>query len=124
MSLIQKECKVDPGGGADCFDRGPQPLLRAVRLSKRFQGVVALEGVSVTVRQGEVHALLGENGAGKSTLLRILAGAHRQDSGSIELCGQVLGSDTPAIRQRLGIVTVYQEFNLIPHLSVAENVFV
>src|SRR5260370_8615495 len=100
------------------------PLLQATNISKRFLGIAALQEVSFTVNAGEVHALLGENGAGKSTLLKILAGAHAQDSGILEFEGQPLGLQTPAERQRYGIVTVYQEFNLMPNMSVAENVFI
>jgi inositol transport system ATP-binding protein len=100
------------------------PLLQATDISKRFLGVAALQEVSFTVNSGEVHALLGENGAGKSTLLKILAGAHPQDSGVLEFEGQPLGLQTPAERQREGIVTVYQEFNLMPNMSVGENVFI
>ena len=100
------------------------PLLQATNISKRFLGVAALQEVSFAINSGEVHALLGENGAGKSTLLKILAGAHAQDSGMVEFDGQPLGLQTPAERQRHGIVTVYQEFNLMPNMSVAENVFI
>jgi inositol transport system ATP-binding protein len=100
------------------------PLLRAINISKRFLGVLALQQVSFTVHSGEVHALLGENGAGKSTLLKILAGAHAQDSGVLKFEGQPLGFHTPADRQRQGIVTVYQEFNLMPNMSIAENVLI
>jgi inositol transport system ATP-binding protein len=99
-------------------------LLQATNISKRFLGVAALQEVSFSVDSGEVHALLGENGAGKSTLLKILAGAHVQDSGVLEFEGQPLDIQTPAQRQRQGIVTVYQEFNLMPNMSVAENVFI
>ncbi len=99
-------------------------LLNVRDVSKRFPGVVALDGVSLHVARGEVHALLGENGAGKSTLLKILAGADYQDSGTIEFDGQRLGRELPHERQRLGIVTVYQEFTLMPNLSVAENIFI
>jgi inositol transport system ATP-binding protein len=97
------------------------PLLQATNITKRFLGVAALQEVSLTVNSGEVHALLGENGAGKSTLLKILAGAHAQDSGMLEFEGQPLAVQTPAERQRQGIVTVYQEFNLMPNMSFAEN---
>jgi inositol transport system ATP-binding protein len=99
-------------------------LLKVSEVGKRFPGVIALDGVSLNVGRGEVHALLGENGAGKSTLLKILAGAQYQDSGTIEFDGATLGQDAPFERQRLGIVTVYQEFTLMPNLSVAENIFI
>jgi inositol transport system ATP-binding protein len=98
-------------------------LLKAIAITKRFPGVLALDQVSMSVERGEVHALLGENGAGKSTLLKILSGAHHQDSGSIEFAGKTLERQSPADRHRLGIVTVYQELNLMPNLSVAENIF-
>ena len=99
-------------------------LLSAKEVSKGFPGVVALDKVSLCMKRGEVHALLGENGAGKSTLLKILSGAYHQDAGTIEFDGQVLCHQPPFERQRLGIVTVYQEFNLMPNMSIAENVFV
>jgi inositol transport system ATP-binding protein len=100
------------------------PLLAAEGISKRFPGVTALDNVSFQVSAGEVHALLGENGAGKSTLLKILSGAQHQDEGSITLDGRILGHESPLERQQLGISTVYQEFNLMPNLSVAENILV
>lgn len=100
------------------------PVLEIERLAKSFPGVAALVDVSLSVFPGEVHALLGENGAGKSTLLKILAGAQHQDSGLISFDGQRLGRESPFQRQQLGIVTVYQEFNLMPNLSVAENILV
>ena len=93
-------------------------------ISKRFPGVQALSDVTLEVEAGEVHALLGENGAGKSTLLKILAGAQSQDEGSITFDGQTIAAANPFEAQQLGIVTIYQEFNLIPSLSVAENIFV
>jgi inositol transport system ATP-binding protein len=98
-------------------------LLKATAITKRFPGVLALDQVSLRVELGEVHALLGENGAGKSTLLKILSGAHHHDSGQIEFSGEALERQSPAKRQALGIVTVYQEFNLMPNMSVAENIF-
>jgi len=106
------------------IDPMAQPLLRMSGISKRFPGVQALDAVDFEVAAGEVHALLGENGAGKSTLLKILAGAQAPDAGSIEFQGQEVELPTPHAAQRQGIVTIYQEFNLIPHLSVAENVFI
>lgn len=101
-----------------------EPLLRMAGISKSFPGVKAVDNVTFQVEAGEVHALLGENGAGKSTLLKILAGAQQPDNGSIELGGKALHLDSPLAAQAAGIVTIYQEFNLIPTMSVAENLFV
>ena len=101
----------------------PAPLLQARGLRKAFRGVVALDAVDFTLRRGEVHALMGENGAGKSTLLKVLTGAHPRDAGEILLGGKLVHPRSPADAQRLGISTVYQEINLIPTLSVAENLF-
>ncbi len=100
------------------------PLLRMTGISKSFPGVKAVDDVAFVVRQGEIHALLGENGAGKSTLLKILAGAQPPDSGTIELEGERVELESPLDAQERGIVTIYQEFNLIPSLTVAENVFI
>ena len=101
------------------------PLLEVSGVHKRFPGVKALDGVRLTVARGEVHALLGENGAGKSTLLKILAGAQACDEGQLRFDGQNLPpSDRPLDRQRAGLVTIYQEFNLLPEMSVAENMYV
>ncbi len=100
------------------------PLLRLTGLTKRFPGVTALDDVSLAVRAGEIHALLGENGAGKSTLLKIVSGAQSPDAGTIEWRGQPITLASPHAAQRQGIVTIYQEFTLIPDLSIAENVFV
>ncbi|MGF1625724.1 MAG: sugar ABC transporter ATP-binding protein [Alphaproteobacteria bacterium] len=99
-------------------------LLTVTGLSKRFPGVIALADVSLSVGAGEVHALLGENGAGKSTLLKILSGAQQPDEGTIAFEGAPVRIVNPMAAQQLGIVTIYQEFNLIPHLTIAENVFI
>jgi len=100
------------------------PLLRLTGVTKRFPGVTALDDVSLTVRAGEIHALLGENGAGKSTLLKIVSGAQSPDAGTIEWRGRPIALASPHAAQRQGIVTIYQEFTLIPDLTIAENVFV
>jgi inositol transport system ATP-binding protein len=100
-----------------------EPLLRMQHITKRFPGVLALDDVSIEVLPGEAHGLLGENGAGKSSLLKILSGAYRPDAGSIELAGESITLQTPLDAQNLGIVTIYQEFNLIPTMTIAENMF-
>ena len=97
-------------------------LLSCSGLSKGFPGVQALDDVAFTLRAGEVHALMGENGAGKSTLIKLLTGVYPRDSGSIQLSGKALKLSSPLEAERAGIATVYQEVNLIPELSVAENI--
>lgn len=101
-----------------------QPLLKMSHITKRFPGVLALDNVNFEVERGEIHGLLGENGAGKSTLLKILSGAHHPDSGTIDFDGRVVRLDSPHQAQNYGIVTIYQEFNLVPSLTIAENVFI
>ena len=91
-------------------------------IAKRYPGVQALDDVTIELHPGEVLALLGENGAGKSTLLKILSGAERPDDGRISLDGEEIRLSGPLDAQERGIVTIYQEFNLIPTLSIAENV--
>ncbi len=98
-------------------------LLEMKGIGKTFPGVRALEGVQLTVKEGQVHALLGENGAGKSTLIKILSGAYRKDEGQILFEGQPVEIRGPHDAQALGISTIYQEFNLAHDLTVAENVF-
>lgn len=99
-----------------------QQLLEVRGLSKTFPGVKALDGVDFTVRKGEIHALMGENGAGKSTLIKALTGVYRRDAGEVRLEGQPVDAASPKAAESLGISTVYQEVNLIPHLSIAENI--
>ncbi len=98
-------------------------LLLAMRgVRKTFPGVVALDDVAFTVRSGEVHALMGENGAGKSTLIKVLTGVYPKDAGVATFAGREIAPRTPLDAERAGIATVYQEVNLIPELSVAENI--
>jgi simple sugar transport system ATP-binding protein len=99
-----------------------RPLLEVRGVSKRFPGVQALAGVDFCARSGEVHALMGENGAGKSTLIKVLTGVYRGDGGEILLEGNPFHPRSPLQAQQMGVSTVYQEVNLIPHLSVAENI--
>ncbi|MFJ4190508.1 sugar ABC transporter ATP-binding protein [Kitasatospora sp. NPDC089509] len=98
-------------------------LLRIEGIRKSFPGVVALDGVDFDLRRGEVHVLLGENGAGKSTLIKTLSGAHTPDEGRILVGGEEVRIQGAQDSERLGIATIYQEFNLVPDLTVAENIF-
>ncbi|SDD99947.1 sugar ABC transporter ATP-binding protein [Nocardioides lianchengensis] len=100
-----------------------RPLLRMSGIVKEFPGVRALGGVDLDVRAGEVHCLLGQNGAGKSTLIKVLAGAHQPDEGTIVWDGEEISLGSPMAAIKAGIATIYQELDLVPHLSVAENVF-
>lgn len=99
-------------------------ILEVRNISKSFPGVRALNDVSLSIKRGEVHALVGENGAGKSTLMKILAGAYSKDEGEILLRGDPVEIENPAHAQSLGIAIIYQEFNLAPHLSAEANIFI
>jgi monosaccharide-transporting ATPase len=99
-----------------------QPVLEMTGISKEFPGVRALSDVDFRLFPGEIHALLGENGAGKSTLIKVLTGVYDQDAGSVTLDGQPVEITSPPQAQKAGISTVYQEVNLCPNLSVAENI--
>lgn len=98
-------------------------LVEMTGITKTFPGVRALDHVSFDLRPGEVHCLLGENGAGKSTLIKILTGVYPPDSGEILVRGQRIHRLTPRLAQHLGIAAIYQDFDLVPALSIAENVF-
>jgi galactofuranose transport system ATP-binding protein len=102
----------------------PTPLLSMRGIDKAFPGVQALEGVDFDLVAGEIHALVGENGAGKSTLIKALTGVERPDAGVVTFAGQEIAVRSPGHAQALGISTVYQEVNLCPNLSVAENVLI
>jgi ABC-type sugar transport system ATPase subunit len=99
------------------------PFLEVLNISKKFPGVQALDDVSVSFCPGEVHAVVGENGAGKSTLMKIMAGAYIADSGEIRLSGEKVSFSHPAEAQHKGISIIYQEFNLLPERTVANNIF-
>jgi ribose transport system ATP-binding protein len=100
-----------------------EPLLRMTGIVKQFPGVRALDGVDLDVRAGEVHCLLGQNGAGKSTLIKVLAGAHEPDEGEVNWRGEPVRLSSPQVSMGLGIATIYQELDLVPGLTVAENIF-
>lgn len=99
-------------------------LLEMRGICKYFPGVRALEKVDFTLRQGEIHALMGENGAGKSTLIKVLTGVYPKDGGSVSLAGHDINIRSPQDAQNSGIATVYQEITLCPNLTVAENMFI
>ncbi|WP_030856208.1 sugar ABC transporter ATP-binding protein [Streptomyces griseus] len=101
-----------------------RPVLEARGVRKAFPGVLALDGVDLRLFPGEVHALMGENGAGKSTLIKVLTGVHPPDAGTVTVDGAPRRFAAPLEAQRAGISTVYQEVNLCPNLSVAENVLI
>src|SRR6202012_5072784 len=101
----------------------PSQLLEVQGLTKRFTGVLALDGGDFSLRAGEIHALMGENGAGKATLIKVMTGVYPRDAGTVHLNGEAFRASSPMDAQRKGISTVYQEVNLIPELSIAENLF-
>ncbi|MFD9392335.1 sugar ABC transporter ATP-binding protein [Streptomyces sp. NPDC060000] len=102
----------------------PRPVLEMTGIVKEFPGVRALSDVDFRLFPGEIHALMGENGAGKSTLIKVLTGVHPLDGGTITLDGEPVRIASPLQAQQAGISTVYQEVNLCPNLSVAENIFI
>lgn len=102
----------------------PTPMLETHDLSKSFPSVRALQAVDFRLFSGEIHAVMGQNGAGKSTLIKTLTGVYSPDSGEIRLAGTAIHPSSPKAAQQLGISTVYQEVNLCPNLSVAENIFI
>jgi rhamnose transport system ATP-binding protein len=97
-------------------------LVRLTDITKHFGGVRALKGVSFELRAGEVHALVGENGAGKSTLIKVITGAHRPDSGAVEIGGAVVAHNTPSHAKAMGVAAIYQQPALFAELTVAENI--
>jgi ribose transport system ATP-binding protein len=103
--------------------QGAAPLFELRHVTKRFPGVLALDDVSLEVRGGEVHMLLGENGAGKSSLIKVLYGAYRSDSGEFFHEARPVTIGSPADARALGIAVIFQEFSLVPFLDIAQNIF-
>lgn len=101
----------------------PQPMWEYISISKVFPGVVANDKVHLTLRGGSIHGLLGENGCGKSTLIKTMAGIQQPDSGQIRHKGTPVSVTSPQMARRLGVATVFQEFSIVPSLSVGENIF-
>src|SRR3954468_14146361 len=101
------------------------PVLEMRSIVKTFPGVKALSDVTLTVREGEIHAICGENGAGKSTLMKVLSGVHPHGSyeGEISFAGDPVAFKDIRASERHGIVIIHQELALVPHLSIAENIF-
>src|SRR5579864_8326851 len=99
------------------------PILETVGLTRTFPGVRALDRVDFRLYPGEIHTLMGQNGAGKSTLINVLTGVHQPEAGEIRLAGEAVHFPTPQMAEAAGIQTLYQEVNLCPNLSVAENIF-
>lgn len=99
-------------------------ILKMTGIDKRFSGVHALKGVQFDLREGEVHALMGENGAGKSTLMKVLCGIHKHDEGEIEFLGEQVAFENIAESQAAGISMIHQELNMMPHLTVAQNIYI
>jgi ribose transport system ATP-binding protein len=108
---------------APLTDSPSVPLLRMRGVCKRFDNVVALAGVALQVHRGEVHAICGENGAGKSTLMKIISGVYTPDEGEIHIDDRPTRIESLSHAQALGIVMIHQELNLVPHLTVAENIW-
>ncbi|ALN75580.1 sugar ABC transporter ATP-binding protein (plasmid) [Aureimonas sp. AU20] len=100
-----------------------EPLLRLAGITKRFTGVLALDGVDLDVRAGELHVLFGENGAGKSTLINVISGTFAPDAGSFRFGAEEIGRLSPHRARQIGISPVFQEFSLVPSLTVEENLF-
>jgi len=99
------------------------PLLELRGVTKRFPGVLALDGVSLALHGGEVHMLMGENGAGKSTLMKVLCGAYRADAGEILADGHPVAVRNAADARALGVAVIFQEYSLVPHLSIGQNIY-
>ena len=104
-------------------NRSEDNILELRHISKYYPGVTALNDVSLSVRRGEIHALVGENGAGKSTLIKTCSGAIEPSKGEIVINGKSFSKMTPKVSEANGIGVIYQEFNLVGDLSVAENIF-
>jgi ribose transport system ATP-binding protein len=121
MTAAEPSVRDTPRAAASA--RGDGLLLELSGVSKFFPGVVALDGVDFDLRPGEVHVLFGENGAGKSTLINIIAGTYAPDAGEFRFRGEGIGRFTPHMARMMGISPVFQEFSLVPELTVEQNLF-
>src|ERR1700722_9817287 len=126
MSVSSPETRAAPStpdGAVLLSEGGPEVVLEVKGLVKEYPGTRALDGVDIQSRRGEIPAVLGENGAGKTTLIRSICGASRPTEGQIYIEGRPVEFSSPQQAQGLGIAVVHQHFNLVPQLSVAENLF-
>ena len=98
-------------------------MIEMTGISKAFNGNTVLNNVSFSIKSGEIHALMGENGAGKSTLMKILTGIYTRDTGEVTINGQPVTFKTPKEAEKAGIAVIHQELNILPDLTVAENLF-
>src|ERR1700688_89623 len=121
MTAAEPSVRDTPRAAASA--RGDGLLLELSGVSKFFPGVVALDGVNFDLRYGEVYVLFGENGAGKSTLINIIAGTYAPDAGNFKFQGETVGHLTPHTARVIGISPVFQEFSLVPDLTVEQNLF-
>jgi ribose transport system ATP-binding protein len=122
--MDRSTAEVDRAGDGSSGESAETPLLRVIGASKSFPGVKALDDVQFDLRHGEVHALVGENGAGKSTLMKLLSGIDQPDAGEFFLDGTQYTPSSPRHAQELGISVIHQELNLMPDLTVAQNIFI
>ncbi|RUU64444.1 sugar ABC transporter ATP-binding protein, partial [Mesorhizobium sp. M2C.T.Ca.TU.009.01.2.1] len=122
---MQRAGSITTGNAAakSLGNAGPAVVLGATGISKRFGGITALSDVKLDLRPGEVHALMGENGAGKSTLMKILSGVYTDYEGAVAVDGQAVRFTGVRDAEDAGIAIIHQELNLVPELSVADNIF-
>ncbi len=123
LRLARSDAEPHPEGIHAVGPAVGEPLLRLEGITKRFFSVTALEGVSLELRRGEVHAVCGENGAGKSTLMKVISGQFAPDEGTLSYKGEVRHFGSSHEAEAAGIAIIHQELNLVPHLSVAENIY-
>ncbi|MDR3517264.1 MAG: sugar ABC transporter ATP-binding protein [Azospirillaceae bacterium] len=123
--MLTNQVRPVPDTGATVMTRAAddRPILTATGITKRFPGVLALDNVHLELRRGEVHALCGENGAGKSTLMKIITGLYQTDEGEVVFKGEKRHFQSIQEAQAVGITMIHQELNLVPHLTVAENIY-
>lgn len=105
------------------MDTTPEYVIEMLHITKVFPGIKANDDITLQLKKGEIHALLGENGAGKSTLMKVLSGVYTRDSGDMEIQGKAYGNLTPKQAQAAGVAIIHQELNMCRHLTVAENMF-